>query len=607
MRTTLLAVLGLAFCAAVRGQTADYDYRYWFDADDSAPVTGTLPNRGGARLEVDASALAPQLHTLHFQLRDSLGRWSSPRSCRFVKVPAGDAPLEYWWDASDAGRRRFPTEAAALSALSAAGLPEGLHALRVQAGGESPSAPATRYFMRAFRTQGADSLFCIATVDSAVYRAGRVPYADGALHWGVPVEGLTQGVHKIQLQIVTDGGTVSSTDEAFFLRAATDGEIGRMRCFYVVDNFGPGTLQEAERTADGLFRLAVDVSALPFGLHRLSCMLTDDAGLSTDVRTAFFLRVPDDLGKAGLKCFYTLDASGGRVQEAARSDGGSYFFDLDVSDLPDGLHRLHCVLTDEIGLCYGVRSAFFVKGGTAADGIAAYDYWLNGDLSGKRSIVLDEAQNPFRLSGLIEVGHAPLRPEDFLFEPGSGVAPTLYPCNEFHISFRTAAGNAAEASSRYVDFGAPQAVVPESDVLSSGRYSASVPDSLGIRWFRVPLSAGDSLSLKADCPCRLQVFAPDGEVAAELSGEAALSYGGCTARGEGGDYYVALHSVATGAGTEVSVDFLLHRADEPTGLEDIRLQGGTDDRGALYDLQGRRVERPVRGNVYLRRGEKILY
>lgn len=68
MRKLLLLALFLCVHWAARGQ-ATFDYKYWFDGNDSQAQLFTSANEHWQE-EIDVSQLDYMLHTFHFQAKD---------------------------------------------------------------------------------------------------------------------------------------------------------------------------------------------------------------------------------------------------------------------------------------------------------------------------------------------------------------------------------------------------------------------------------------------------------------------------------------------------------------------------------------------------------
>ncbi len=95
MRRIIFILCLLCAHWAARGQ-AKYDYRYWFDGDETTQRTGTSASPSW-RMDVPLEGLAYTFHTLHFQVKDTA--WSTPVTRYFMKLPEkGPQTFTYWFD-----------------------------------------------------------------------------------------------------------------------------------------------------------------------------------------------------------------------------------------------------------------------------------------------------------------------------------------------------------------------------------------------------------------------------------------------------------------------------------------------------------------------------
>ena len=146
MQRYILFVLFLCLQWVAQGQT-DYEYRYWFDKDEANMQTGTF-TPGSLHLDVDLSTLDASLHTIHIQVKDSEGEWSSPVSRYFVRKATALTPLVYWLD-----NQVQPSEMSAQSGhfdLDVSALDDGIHLLRLQLSQltEGSSSPVSKFFVK---------------------------------------------------------------------------------------------------------------------------------------------------------------------------------------------------------------------------------------------------------------------------------------------------------------------------------------------------------------------------------------------------------------------------------------------------------------------------
>ena len=75
-----------------------YEYCYWLDDRSDERHYGTSATSQWS-LQLDVADLSETLHYLHVQVRDTAGRWSSPRSTLFLRLPiVPELKARYWFD-----------------------------------------------------------------------------------------------------------------------------------------------------------------------------------------------------------------------------------------------------------------------------------------------------------------------------------------------------------------------------------------------------------------------------------------------------------------------------------------------------------------------------
>ena len=102
----------------------------------------------------------------------------------------------------------------------------------------------------------------------------------------------------------------------------------------------------------------------------------------------------------------------------------------------------------------------------------------------------------------------------------------------------------ANTSHEYIDTRTRELVQPIGEVEETQRF-LKVTDN-NFRWYTVTMSAGDTLSMRAEVNCTLQLFSPSAKEVYKSEGAASKTFGGCRLT-ETGTHYLAVHS-ATGSG-----------------------------------------------------------
>lgn len=296
MKRILWFCLLLCLYIAARGQTG-YEYDYWFDNDRSTLQTGQSQSSSW-QIVADMSQLRETLHTIHVQVRDEAGVTSSPVTRFFVKTADRTAVQGRYWFDDDVENIHVSAQIDGTFDLDLSGIPEGFHTLHYQVLGVngSVSAIASRSFLKVPQVIGVDYLTCLCMVDDQLYKQERVTPNGGVLAWEFDVSGLSQGFHRAYIQVVTPSGAATSAYSTYFIRTATNTEMGEMKCVYAIDG---GDYQTTAGSINGqAYHFDLDVAALDDGLHRLTYMLNNGNGVSTKVQTHFFTKIP--LGGNGI-------------------------------------------------------------------------------------------------------------------------------------------------------------------------------------------------------------------------------------------------------------------------------------------------------------------
>lgn len=287
------------FCASIvaRGQTG-YEYIYWTDSD-VFPFRMETKYGNLLQTDIDVSYLDDGVHVLHFQVRDTAGVWSVPMGRPFVKLSNKSSQMtyHYWFDNDNA---TMVTSEAELAWLDVSDLGDGIHTLHVMAEGTTATPAASYQFLKIPQIDGGGYLHCLCYLDNQLYCQEKMAVSGGLIRWDFDVNKLSQGVHQMQVQLVTPEGRSTSFYQSLFLRIATEAERASMKCLYTIDN--SESYVESGTYADGTFHFDLDVSTLDDGPHQLTYMLVGDNGVNTKVSSAFFMKTP--FGGDGIKEYW---------------------------------------------------------------------------------------------------------------------------------------------------------------------------------------------------------------------------------------------------------------------------------------------------------------
>ena len=117
------------FCLCYADAMQISSIQYWIDDNHTETTVTTF-----LEFEVDCSALSAGLHTLHYRVADSYGKYSELYEHGFYKMPLEKKAtkietLQYWWDDMTANTLSMPYSSDEF-VLSTEALPYGLHNLK---------------------------------------------------------------------------------------------------------------------------------------------------------------------------------------------------------------------------------------------------------------------------------------------------------------------------------------------------------------------------------------------------------------------------------------------------------------------------------------------
>ena len=208
--------------------------RYWFDDDSDKKYT--TPHVQGA-FNIDVKQLGEGFHTIHYQVEGTGGSVSSIVSRSFYKVYlSNDIRWRCWFD-NDFATVQEGSNVDNTLLLDVTRIADGYHTLHIQidGGSRAVSVPITKGFIKIPQTIGVEDYTCLCMVDDQLYRQEKLPAGRGIVEWNLDVSQLSQGFHRMFVQIVTPSGAASNTYESFFLRETTRAEFGEMKCVYAID------------------------------------------------------------------------------------------------------------------------------------------------------------------------------------------------------------------------------------------------------------------------------------------------------------------------------------------------------------------------------------
>ena len=540
MHRRLLLFLFLCLSIMVRGQ-AVYEYRYWYDGDESTMHTGTSEN-GAWQMDLDIGALDHSFHSVCFQVKDTAGVWSAAKTRHFVKLAEKQScNIEYWLDGD--WQKKTAIGNGGIADIDVSGLEDGLHTISIIAATpESPSSPRTAVFWKQ------------AVSSKTKYRLwfdNNTEQSVSGQYTGKPVEidvsKLDDGFHIVHSQV--ENTSPSQTLTSMFIKVPQTQGIDYMTCICMVD--GEKYRQERVPTSGGIINWTLDAADMKPGIHKMQAYIVTPSGVASGLKEAFFYRAMTTGERGNIKCLYAIDGSDHYVQ-AGNVCGNLFHFDIDASQLADGFHSLSYMLVTEDGTSSKIMSSYFVKTPLGGNDITQYDYWLNDNEANRKMVKIAERANPLQLMTLLPVESHPIRSNSFKFEVGKDGKPVMYAKNDLHMRFYDVAGRIQEVSRQFVDYNVSQKV--EGIVTLQNTQTFERLSENAVKWFSFEAERGDSVSFKSSQATSIQLFSASGDELYNAKGSESVAFGGTHIK-EGGMFYLAVHDVTGTRDNNLTLDY----------------------------------------------------
>ena len=257
----------------------------------------------------------------------------------------------YWFDNDDANARAA-TAAGANWHIDAdlSGLDNSLHRFYFQVKDTAGvwSSPVMRLFLKYGPVGLNNNTYYWFDTNSAARTP--LPAAQGKMQ--IDVSQLIDGVHDISIQNFAD---VSSPSNGYTARFLKQPVMDQLEVVYWLDN-QQNTLRGG-KFENGIMML--DVKDFDDGFHILYLQATGKGGQSVPV-SRMFIKVPQTDGIEYMTCTCTVDGQQYK-QERVPSSGGIVNWNLDVSGLQPGVHRLQVQAITPSGAASNVYDGMFFR------------------------------------------------------------------------------------------------------------------------------------------------------------------------------------------------------------------------------------------------------
>lgn len=510
-----------------------------------------------------------------------------------------DLTYRYWFDDNDAECHTGSLEVGLQQlVIDVTGLDDKLHIIRFQVEDATGTCtpPVARHFIK-MPTRGSMKTKYWFDEGSVVHDF--IYSADS--HQIVDVSNLGDGMHVMYI-LAEDASAQAAPLAKMFVKIPQTEGTDNLTCVCYVD--GNIYKQEQVPSSNGAVLWDFNVSDLEQGIHRIHLQVITSCGVATSLADHLFLRTATTQELESMQLVYYIDGGVNGMQKGQAANGG-YHFDVDVASLPDGLHTISYLLSNDAGTKTDIRNAFFWKTPLGNPGIKSYSYWLNDKQSDMKTVTLEEAANPLQLVTMLPVEQQSIRSSQFHFAVEEG-KPLIYAKNDIHFRFRDRTDQTVDTAATFVDIAVREPVEKIIPLASGVPHTTSKPVDNKIVWYQIQAGIGDSLIVKADKTCTIQIFSPSGNEIYSASGSLAATEGVAKAK-EDGTHYIAVHDVTDSHGDKITVDYMRIAGDgDITDIDSVKT---TTAPASVYTTDGKYAgEQPngIQHGIYITKKKKIL-
>jgi hypothetical protein len=319
------------------------EVEYWFDQHLDNRQTVQIHGEGDVTINAGTNNLDVGLHWLYVRVKDSNGIYSSISTSPFIKSdPKKGNTIEYWFDDD---------------------------------------------------------------FDSLHSKSVNIPDGNTNLTIQLDMSDVPLGLHRLNYRITTKGGSVNPISTVFFMKSG-NGSVDRLE-YWIDDDVNNIRYTESSSTDDGsiFFDKDLDLSGVPLGLHRLNFRASSSGHKCSSVCTAYIFKTgggePDRL-----EYWIDDDVSHSRFAEGATKTDSCIIItnDLDLTDVPVGLHRLNFRISSSNNRSLSSPSMAFIMVGGATE--PEMEFWLDDDIDNTKTMAMTRYGSSYVADGLLDLSDA---------------------------------------------------------------------------------------------------------------------------------------------------------------------------------------------------------
>ena len=373
------------------GQNTINGYEYWFDDDFSNKASSSITpvTQLNLNTNVSTSALNPGVHTISFRSWDQNGLFSSPITQFFYKIPQQSTAVtndiiayEYWFDNNyNSATYQTTTNSASFSLstlIATNNIGTGVHSfsIRFKDNGGLWSSPITEFFYKipAQSTPGFKDVVAYEYWFDDNYTSATTQAVTSTqlfnLNSDISTSSINTGVHSLSVRFKDNAGLWSSPLTQFFYKIPTSTVSTKQITMY--EYWFDSDFTNAVQTPvsnQAIFNLSTLLSAttLNTGVHTITIRCKDNSNLWSSPLTQFFYKLPAQNGVVNntiknYRYWFNDDfADAVEITIASPTANFNLLDDIDMTQIPHGMHSLHFQFRDSINTWSSVTTDSVLK------------------------------------------------------------------------------------------------------------------------------------------------------------------------------------------------------------------------------------------------------
>ena len=220
---------------------------------------------------------------------------------------------------------------------------------------------------------------CEIWFDSDFGTLRTVSVADDRCRASIPIEGLTKGLHYVNIRMADCGaGPGALFRSMFFIDPVDNSADMALSCEMWFDT--DPTMVWTVPVKDGFCRSALSTEGLNPGLHFINMRsVMTDGGYGQLLRHPFFITEPFTKSEVS-GCLVWIDEDAeNATYHPCFENSESMAVSVDIGGLASGLHFVTMLPFDNLGRIGNVRRSVFYLSGSECPSVGGYEYWFDDD------------------------------------------------------------------------------------------------------------------------------------------------------------------------------------------------------------------------------------